>query len=49
MNDEVVISWSLQNWITVLAMGLVFFVVLVLLSKAARKVLVKPSSAEGLA
>lgn len=39
--DEVVLTWSLQNWITVLAMVAVFFFVLVLFSKGAKAVIAK--------
>lgn len=43
--DDVVLSWSFQNWITVLLMVAVFFVVLVLLAKTSKALIGSRQSA----
>jgi uncharacterized protein (DUF983 family) len=43
--DDVVLSWSFQNWITVLLMVAVFFVVVVLLTKTAKALIAGQQSA----
>lgn len=43
--NETIISWSFQNWLTVILMALLFFALLVILKKVADKVRNKSSAA----